>query len=151
MNERIPLNIQKIRNIIADIEGNLEELKSLASLSLEEFRSDRKNYGLAEHYLRRSLEGILTIGSHILSRLPAKTKDYQQIIISLGEYGIIPKDFAEKNKRLASYRNRLVHLYWEVSLNELYTVIQQHLEDLTLFCRYFRDVLKTPERFGLRR
>jgi len=151
MNERIPLNIQKIRNIIADIEGNLEELKSLASLSLEEFRSDRKNYGLAEHYLRRSLEGILTIGSHILSRLPAKTKDYQQIIISLGEYGIIPKDFAEKNKRLASYRNRLVHLYWEVSLNELYTVIQQHLEDLTLFCRYFRDVLKAPERFGLSR
>lgn len=151
MIEKRPLNIQKIRNILADIEFNLKELRSLVSLGFEEFRSDRKNYGLAEHYLRRTLEGILTIGSHILSRLPAKTKDYKQIILSLGEYGIIPVEFAERNKRLASYRNRLVHLYWEVTMDELFTVINQHLEDLYLFCRYFQEVLKDPERFGLTR
>lgn len=151
MIEKRPLNTQKIRNILADIEFNLKELRSLVSSGFEEFRSDRKNYGLAEHYLRRTLEGILTIGSHILSRLPAKTKDYKQIILSLGEYGIIPVEFAERNKRLASYRNRLVHLYWEVTMDELFTVINQHLEDLYLFCRYFQEVLKDPERFGLTR
>lgn len=151
MIEKRPLNTQKIRNILADIEFNLKELRSLVSSGFEEFRSDRKNYGLAEHYLRRTLEGILTIGSHILSRLPAKTKDYKQIILSLGEYGIIPVEFAERNKRLASYRNRLVHLYWEVTMDELFTVINQYLEDLYLFCRYFQEVLKDPERFGLTR
>ncbi|MFN3481349.1 MAG: type VII toxin-antitoxin system HepT family RNase toxin, partial [Thermodesulfovibrionales bacterium] len=130
MIERRPLNIQKIRNILADIEGNLRELNLLVSEGLEKFLSERKNYGLAEHYLRRTLEGILTIGSHILSRLPAKTKDYKQIILSLGEYGIVPIEFAERNKRLASYRNRLVHLYWEVTMEELFTVITQHLEDM---------------------
>lgn len=151
MIEKRPLNTQKIRNILADIEVNLKELRSLVSSGFEEFRSDRKNYGLAEHYLRRTLEGILTIGSHILSRLPAKTKDYKQIILSLGEYGIIPVEFAERNKRLASYRNRLVHLYWEVTMDELFTVINQHLEDLYLFCKYFQEVLRDPERFGLTR
>lgn len=151
MIERRPLNTQKIRNILADIEGNLKELRSLVSLGFEEFRSDRKNYGLAEHYLRRTLEGILTIGSHILARLPAKTKDYKQIILSLGEYGIIPVEFAERNKRLASYRNRLVHLYRGVTMDELFTVINQHLSDLYLFCQYFQKVLKEPERFGLTR
>lgn len=151
MIERRPLNIQKIRNILADIEGNLRELNLLVSEGLEKFLSERKNYGLAEHYLRRTLEGILTIGSHILSRLPAKTKDYKQIILSLGEYGIVPIEFAERNKRLASYRNRLVHLYWEVTMEELFTVITQHLEDMNLFCRYFQEVLRDPERFGLTR
>lgn len=149
MIEKRPLNIQKIRNILADIEKNLDELRFFADMTYEEFKSDRKNYGLAEHYLRRILEGILTVGSHILSRLPARTKDYQQIIISLGEYGIIPMEFAEKNRRLASYRNRLVHLYWEVSTEELHNVIREHIDDLILFLKYFKEVLKSPEKFGL--
>jgi uncharacterized protein YutE (UPF0331/DUF86 family) len=70
--------------------------------------------------------------------------------LSLGQHGILPVDFAEKNYKLASYRNRLVHLYWEVSTEELYQVITQHLDDLKLFCSYFQEVLKEPEKFGLR-
>lgn len=149
MTERRPINIQKIRNIISDIENSIEELKAITSCSLEDFKKDRRNYGLAEHYLRRALEGILTVGSHILSRLPAKTKDYRQIILSLGEYKIVPEEFAEKNKRLASYRNRLVHLYWDVSAEELYQVIKQHTDDLSMFCSYYKEVIKNPGKFGL--
>ncbi|RMG70848.1 MAG: DUF86 domain-containing protein [Nitrospirae bacterium] len=149
MTDRRPINIQKIRNILSDIELSIEELKAITSCSLEEFKKDRRNYGLAEHYLRRALEGILTIGSHILSRLPVKTKDYRQIILSLGEYKIVPMEFAEKNKNLASYRNRLVHLYWEVSMDELYQVIRQHLDDLTMFCIYYKEFIRNPQKFGL--
>jgi len=149
MTDRRPINIQKIRNILSDIEGSTEELKALTSCSLDEFKKDRRNYGLTEHYLRRALEGVLAIGSHILSRLPAKTKDYRQIILSLGEYRIVPAEFAEKNKRLAGYRNRLVHLYWEVSVEELYQVIKQHVDDLAMFCFYYKEVIKNPREFGL--
>jgi uncharacterized protein YutE (UPF0331/DUF86 family) len=149
MTDRKPINLQKIRNILADIESSVEELKAITSCSLDDFKKDKRNYGLAEHYLRRALEGVLTIGSHILSRLPVKTKDYRQIILSLGEHGIVPVDFAEKNKKLASYRNRLVHLYWEVSVEELYQVIKQHIDDLSLFCFYYKEVIKNPQKFGL--
>jgi len=146
----IPIDLNKIRNNIAEIKNNLKELSVFAKMSAAEFRADKKNYGLAEHHLRRSLEGILTIGTHILSRLPAKTKDYQEVIVSLGEQGIIPKDFAEKNKKLAGYRNRLVHIYWEVSADELHEVIKSHLSDIEEFCCYYRAVLQNPEKFNLR-
>jgi len=149
MTDKRPLNLQKIRNILSDIEGSMEELTALTSCSLEEFKKDRKNYGLAEHYFRRALEGILTIGSHILSRLPVKTRDYKQIILSLSERDIMPVDFGERNKKLASYRNRLVHPYWEVSMEELYQVIREHLNDLLQFCVYYKEVVKNPQRFGL--
>lgn len=140
----------KIRNLIADVQSNIKELSALGGLSVDEFKADRKNYGLAEHYLRRSLEGILAIGTHFLSRLPAKTKDYQEIITELARFSIIPKDFAEKNKKLAGYRNRLVHMYWEVSEEEMHQVIREHIGDLDKFCIYYQKVVQNPEKFNLR-
>jgi len=146
----VPIDKNKIRNMIVDVQENINQLSKLSKLTLEEFKSDKKNYGLTEHYLRRSLEGILTIGTHFLSRLPVKTKDYQEIIITLGKQKIIPKDFAEKNKKLAGYRNRLVHMYWEVSEEEMHQVINEHLNDLDKFCEYFQQTLQNPEKFGLK-
>jgi len=145
-----PIDLNKIKNALAGVETNVKELEVFAKMDETDFAADKKNYGLAEHHLRRALEGILTIGTHILSRLPVKTKDYQEIIISLGEQGIIPKDFAENNRRLAGYRNRLVHVYWEVSAKELHEVIQRHLPDLGQFCEYFRAMLINPAKFNLR-
>lgn len=144
-----PIDVNKIRNLIADIQNNIKELSILARLSPEEFKADNKYYSLSEHYLRRSLEGILTIGTHILSRMPVKTKDYQEIITGLADQKIIPRDFAEKNKNLAGYRNRLVHMYWEISKDEMYKIINEHLGDIDQFCQYFQKVLQTPEKFGL--
>ncbi len=137
-----PLDVNKIKNLIAEIQENILALKELSSLSLEEFKSDKKNYGLCEHHLRRALEGILTIGAHILSRLPAKTKDYQEIILSLGKLDVVPEDFAEKNKKLASYRNRMVHIYWEVSVEEIYKITKEHLTDIEKFCEHYLDYVR---------
>ncbi len=138
-----PLDISKIKNLTAEVQTNIEELREFSLLSFEDFHKDKRNYGLSEHHLRRALEGILTIGTHILSRLPAtKTKDYQEIIISLGDYEVIPKDFAEKNRKLASYRNRMVHIYWEISEKEIYQIIKEHLSDLEKFCQYYLDYIR---------
>ncbi len=51
---------------------------------------------------------------------------------------ILPK----KNKNLAGYRNRLVHIYWEITPEELYTVINQHFEDISNFYSYYKEIIK---------
>ncbi|MDI6714369.1 MAG: DUF86 domain-containing protein [Thermodesulfovibrio sp.] len=150
MIKKAPVNTVKVRNILAQIEEGIKELDTLSRLTLNDFLSDKRNYIVAEHYLRRCLERILTIGSHFLSRINAKTKDYQQIILSLGDHGLIPKDFAERNKNLAGYRNRLVHIYWEITPEELYNVINQHLNDLIEFCKYYQDILSNLKKYGLK-
>lgn len=83
MIKKRPVNISKIRNILSQIKEAIEELERLSKLDMDEFTGNKNNYIIAEHYLRRALEGILTIGSHFLSRLGAKTKDYQEIILSM--------------------------------------------------------------------
>jgi len=149
MTRNIPLDAEKIKNLAIDTENCLKELSTLGAMDLSVFKSDRHNYGLADHFLRRTLENILTIGTHILSRLPVKTKDYQEVITSLGKNNIIPSEFADKNKKLAGYRNRLVHMYWEVSEEELHQVINTHLLDLQKFLEYYEAVLKNPKKFNL--
>lgn len=144
-----PIDAIRIRNLIADIQNSMKEIGPLAEMSLKEFKSDSRNFGLAEHYFRRSLEGVLTIGTHILSRLPVRTKDYQEIIESLGRNKIIPKDFAERNKKLAGYRNRMVHMYWEIKEEELHKILNEHLGDIDKFCQYYQVVLRKPQKFGL--
>lgn len=144
-----PIDGNKIRELVADIQNNIAKMRELAALSADEFGADSKNYGLAEHYLRRSLEGVLTIGTHILSRLPVRTKDYQDIIMELGKNGIVPRDFAEKNKKLAGYRNRIVHLYWEITEEELRNILKEHIYDIDQFCEYFREVVRNPKKFNL--
>jgi uncharacterized protein YutE (UPF0331/DUF86 family) len=141
-----PIDKPKVKNLIAQVQENIQELEQLTAVSFEEFHKDRKNYGSTEHHLRRALEGVLTIGTHLLSRIPSKTKDYQEIVLSLAKANVIPTEFAEQNKKLAGYRNRLVHLYWEVTEQELYDVTIQHVKDLDEFCSYFLEYVRKVEK-----
>lgn len=144
-----PIDYEKVRNLIGEVQFNIQKLRGIVREGREAFVSNRDSYARGEHYFRRALEGILTIGTHILSRLPkTKTKDYQTLITSLGDYGVIPQEFAAKNKKLAAYRNRLVHLYWEVTSGELFTTIEKHLEDIDAFCVYFVEYIRKLEKSG---
>ncbi|MGB9794598.1 MULTISPECIES: hypothetical protein [Pseudomonadati] len=59
-------------------------MDGLKRINRDEFINNKRNYLIAKHYLGRALEGILMIGNHFLSRLGAKTKDYQEIILNFG-------------------------------------------------------------------
>lgn len=145
-----PLDLQKIKNLIADTHKFVGDLKSLVASSYEEWSADRHKVALSEHYIERATENILTIGTHILSRLPAKIKDYEDVLLSLGREGIVPQDFATKNRGLAKFRNLLVHQYWDVQPEKLFDIIITHTDDLERFCDYFEVVLKNPDKWNLR-
>jgi len=116
-----PIDKEKVTKLIREIQESVERLKELKKLSLEEFLSHKDNYAICEHHLRKALEGVLSLATHILSRLPIeKPKDYTDALIKLGEAKVIPFEFAQKIKGMAGYRNRLVHLYWEVTPEEIY-------------------------------
>ncbi len=144
-----PLDRDKLRALTEDILMCKKELVKLTDLSKEEFLRKEHSYAVTEHFFRRALEGILTAGTHILSRLPIETKDYTAIIQSLGKAGVISPEFAQRNKGLAGYRNRLVHMYWEVTVEELYDTVREHLEDIEKFAEAFIAVQRNPKKFGL--
>lgn len=140
---KVPINREVIESKLKEIRDDLMKLEDFKRISLEEYKSGH-NFAASEHYIRRALEAMLEIGTHILSRLPgAKPQTYKDIPRLLGQYEVVPKDFAEgKLIQMTGYRNRLIHFYEEITEEELYDIIQNDLPDLEKFCRYIMKYIE---------
>lgn len=138
------INKERVLDRLADLETAYKELARFYEMTSDEFMANKDNFPLASYWLRLAIEAILTIGTHLLSRLPqnGKKKDYTQVILSLGDYEVMPQKFAEKIKGMAGYRNRLVHLYWQVKPDELLKIIKENLNDFKEFDQCIREYLK---------
>jgi len=122
---------------VAMIREDVVRLKKMADMSLAEFKSDPDNYAVAEHHLRRASESVLDIGRHIIAKSGfTKATDYTQIIDILGENGVIPHEFAKEFRKIGGFRNRIVHMYWKVTTDELYEVIKNDTDKLTQYTKY---------------
>ena len=147
------LNQDLLNQRLAEISRDLTELKFFQKYTIEAFL-EGKNFAIAEHYLRRALEAVFQIGNHIVSRLyfshSERPTTYKEIAQALGKSGILPREFANDNlTQMAGYRHRLVHFYHEVTPEEMYEVIQSHLEDFEVFCEKIADLIKSPSAFGM--
>lgn len=124
------LNTARILDLLRFIETCLQKLKPFATMTKEEFLSDRKNPPFVESYLRRSLEAVFDIGRHIL----AKTPGFKEI-----EYKVIAKELSDVLYVMAGYRNRMVHFYREITHEELYHIVVNNLKD---FENFVRDIVR---------
>jgi uncharacterized protein YutE (UPF0331/DUF86 family) len=100
-----------------------------------------------ERYLQLAIEACINIGNRILSieqfKKPVKAPEsYSDIFIQLERIGIIDKNFSESLVCMAKFRNRLVHLYWDVEPVMLNKYLNDSLDDMNSFIshvnRYFR-------------
>lgn len=113
-----------------------EMMGALADLPLKnkrQFLKDRHNIAAAESYLRRSLEALFDIGRHILAKsfgFPAA--EYKEIARGLQDKKILNEEEAELMRKMAGYRNRMVHFYHEITPEELHEICLNHLDEITL-------------------
>lgn len=142
---------QSIMPRIDGIHRDIEKLAVLSKLPLEEF-SQEDNFIKSQFYLRRALEGVFHIGSHILSRVPgARSTEYKEIALNLGKYEIVGKAFSENNlKAMAGYRNRLTHFYADITPEEILNILKNHLSDFDTFLNSIKVLLTNPEKFNLK-
>jgi len=133
----------KIIERIGDIKDAVKKLEEFRRMDLDGFLKAENNYHLAAYHLRIALEAVLIIGTHILSRIPqnGKKKDYTQVILSLADYDVLPREFSQKIKAMAGYRNRLVHLYWKIEPKELLTIIKDDLPDFEDFVKHIEGYI----------
>ena len=59
--------------------------------------------------------------------------DYADAFRILGEIGMLSEDFVRKLIEMARFRNRLVHIYWNVDNELIYTIICEDIDDIEHF------------------
>jgi uncharacterized protein YutE (UPF0331/DUF86 family) len=141
------VNERVISDKVAWVERMVSEINKLPLDSLEAFTGDNRNIWTAESCLRRALEGLMDLGRHILAKGFAQgVTEYKQIGQGLLEQQVFSEADAELFRKLAGYRNRVVHYYHEVSSEELYRISRDNLVDINRLVKTILTWLETrPE------
>jgi uncharacterized protein YutE (UPF0331/DUF86 family) len=107
-------------------------------LSLNEFLADEIRQASVERFLQLAIECCLNIGNRLLSlqqfKKPIKPPEsYVDIFKQLHALGVTDAEFTERLVRMAKFRNRLVHMYWEINRNDLYRILSEDINDFKEF------------------
>ena len=57
-------------------------------------------------------------------------ESYSQCFEILGKEGLIPKDLARNLGNMCKFRNRLIHMYWDIDYKMVYEIIQKICQTL---------------------
>ena len=140
------LNRRLIETQLQRLRASLQRLRQLAALEEDEFMADRDHFAIAEHHFRRAVETVFDIGRHLIARCgwePAET--YGEIAQRLGERRVLTTDLTTWALDLARYRNRLVHVYWQVTARELYGRLADDLPCFETFARQIEGFLQARD------
>ncbi len=114
----------------------LQMMDSLKDLQLGEkaaFLPERHKIAAAESYLRLALEALFDIGRHILAkRFAYPATEYIEIAKGLSENKVLVEKEAELMRKMAGYRNQMVHFYHEITPEELHEICLYHLDEIKL-------------------
>lgn len=113
------------------IRGMLAAIATLPLGSEAELTADPRMVAAGESFLRRSLEGLLDLGRHVLAKgFGQVVPDYAAVAAELAARGILPPETAAKLRLMARYRNRMVHFYDDVTPSELYGILTGERQDV---------------------
>jgi uncharacterized protein YutE (UPF0331/DUF86 family) len=121
---------EKITRLFNDLSRFLHELETLGNLTLQEYLNDSRNIYSGRYLLQVSIETCISIGNHIVSRfqlgLPG---EYAEIFKLLGTHKIISDNLVSKFFAMIRFRNRLVHIYWDIDDNLIFKFIKEDIKD----------------------
>lgn len=130
----------RIRDVLGNMGEALHRLRELGQLSLDAFLADYRNTESAKYLLIVATEGAIDLCTHIVSRKEGRApENYAECFTVLAELNVISPELADRLKRMARFRNLIVHLYWKVDNRRVYEIIQNDLNDLDEFRRQVSD------------
>jgi uncharacterized protein YutE (UPF0331/DUF86 family) len=125
----------KLDGMLASLRRYVQVLQRLARMPRDELLADADKIGNAKYHFVVAIECCLDIANHVIAsgklRIPRDTADSFAVLV---EAGVCPADLGERLKAMARFRNRLVHLYWDV--------------DDQLVAQYLTDGLADFDRFA---
>jgi uncharacterized protein YutE (UPF0331/DUF86 family) len=125
---------QKIQTKVHSLKVSLARLQELKKLESEEFLTKFANFDSAKYNLIVAVEAMIDICNHIISRqnleIPATSSDSIKI---LTKNGILPSEYQNTFIAMVKFRNKAVHLYFEIKDQEVYQILQENLGDFDPF------------------
>lgn len=132
----------KITKLSSETFNALDKLGELSLLSKEDFTSDPYRVASAKYFLIVSIEAAVDMCNHVISKNKLRVpENYADTFKVMGEAGVFSKELVEKLAEMAKFRNRLVHIYWEVDDAVIYEILREDIQDVKDFLNTFMKFL----------
>ena len=101
--------------------------------------------GSAKYSLIVAIEGVVDLCNHVIAKNGFRTpEDYADTFKVMEEKGAFDPAFTRSLMQMVRFRNRLVHIYWDIDDSELYTILQTRLGDVSRFLREYGAFIGLP-------
>lgn len=125
---------ERLIKLVSQLRQSVERLRTLSELDQTSFMQDPDKVGSAKYHFIVAIEACIDICNHVISRTGYRAPDdYGDTFMVMGEAGAFSLPFAEELKKMAKFRNRLVHIYWEIDDRLLHEILQTRLDDFNTF------------------
>ena len=130
------LNQELINKRCQEISESLARLEKIKNSTRVEFLKNQDLQDIACYRLLVAIEAALNLCYHVSAKKLKKAPDeYAECFGILGEAEIIPGELAEELKKMARFRNLLVHMYWKMDYEIIFDIIQGDLQQLQQFAK----------------
>lgn len=124
-NEKLQLQLSRLE----------EHLMRIHNIQKQKF--DETARTALERLVQIAIEESLNIGNHLVSGLGLRRADtYREIFQVLEETKILTSELSKDLQQFATFRNRLVHLYWKISDEEF----KAELGKMSTLTRFVKSV-----------
>ncbi|PJF47666.1 MAG: DUF86 domain-containing protein [Chloroflexi bacterium] len=132
----------RVRELVGAITDAIHRLRELGAMPEAEFLADFRNTESAKYLFIVATEAAIDLCNHIVSRQGGRAPEsYADCFTALADLGLIDDDLSLRLRRMARFRNLLVHLYWRVDNSRVYEAIHTSLSDIEGYIRALLDRL----------
>lgn len=129
-----PVDPDKLRHHLDYARSNVRHLERIRVEGREAFLAEERTQIAAVRWLQTAIEALLDCGHHVIAReglgIP---RQYSDTVVLLVDAGILPKQDRDVFVSMVRFRNRAVHLYDEIASEEVWKIIEEHLDDFDRF------------------
>ena len=136
MRHKIEQKIKRVNYYLSLLEEYREGCK-------ERFIADPMFEGALLHYLYLASDGCISIAEMMLKyRDLGSSASYYEAIDTLGEYRILPREFAYDFAKIASFRNFLAHDYEKIDAILICEGALSKLDEIHQYLGYIKKALR---------
>jgi uncharacterized protein YutE (UPF0331/DUF86 family) len=143
-------NQEKMVKLVSELRKSVTRLQKLKKLGQKKFLSDPDKIGSAKYHFIVAIESSIDMCNHIISRNGFRVpEDYADTFKVLEEEGAFDAGYTEELVKMAKFRNRLVHPYWQVDDARIYKIFDKNLGDFNKFLKLIAGFLEWKDEENL--
>lgn len=132
----------RVTRLSSEIFTALNGLSEISNLSREEFLEKHHLIAGAKYYLIVSIEAVINLSNYLISKNKLRVSEsYADTFKVLADASVINDELAVKLMDMAKFRNRLLHIYWDIDDELIYDIMKEDIRNINEFLQSYMEFL----------